>query len=119
MSNYKTNMIEINPSFENQESNFGWASFGEVSLGENQIEETNWPTIFPNPNDGKFRIEELPHNKSFKIRVINLLGAEIFSEKILSNQARVVDLSEFPPGPYLLEIQTPDSKRQYQRVIIR
>lgn len=88
-------------------------------LGENQIEETNWPTIFPNPNDGKFRIEELPHDKSFKIRVINLLGAEIFSKKIFSNQARVVDLSEFPPGPYLLEIQTPDSKRQYQRVIIR
>ena len=77
----------------------------KYSVGMNELEKENYFSIYPNPNNGKFFIENKVGIKSdLEIRIYNTLGEILFSS-MLMNIKTEIDLSEFSNGIYLIEIR--------------
>lgn len=60
-------------------------------------------TLFPNPTNGKFTINELPSNVDKTITVLNLQGKELY-QTISTSSNKVLDLTDYPQGVYLIRI---------------
>ena len=77
----------------------------KFSVGINEFEKENYFSVYPNPNNGKFFIENKVGIKSdLEIRIYNTLGEILFSS-MLMNIKTEIDLSEFSNGIYLIEIR--------------
>ncbi|RMG69494.1 MAG: T9SS C-terminal target domain-containing protein [Bacteroidetes bacterium] len=76
-------------------------------------------TVYPNPSTGIFylnlRSDEL---RTYRVRVVNLIGQTIASEEVSSNTRTRFDLSAKPKGVYFVQIDT-ESEQIIRRVIIQ
>ena len=64
-------------------------------------------TVFPNPANEWIRISGLKSDRTFSIRVLNVLGIEVMSEYFESKtESSIINLSELKPGIYFLTVQT-------------
>jgi PKD repeat protein len=67
----------------------------------------NSMSVFPNPNDGHFLLEVTLSDKAdYTLRITDVTGREVFSEKLNSSSPgqRTLDLSTYGKGVYMLEI---------------
>jgi PKD repeat protein len=68
--------------------------------------------VFPNPNNGKFRVEfQVEGLKNVELRVSTLLGQEIYANKpgnVSGDYREEIDLSNQATGVYVLQIITDD-----------
>lgn len=62
-------------------------------------------TIFPNPGSGKFTIN-FENEEIHGIRVWDINGKEVFDRKEFNERLITLDLSNFGPGYYLLEVES-------------
>ena len=78
--------------------------------------------MFPNPNNGKFRIEfQVEGLKNVTIRVNTLLGQEVYSSQpgnISGEYKEEIDLSNEATAVYVLQIITDDNVLS-RRITIR
>ncbi|MBW7868194.1 MAG: T9SS type A sorting domain-containing protein [Brumimicrobium sp.] len=65
-------------------------------------EGATW-VVYPNPTDGVFMIHTSDHLNDSSIEVYSLLGEAITSAKIVNN-ATCIDLSNYPAGVYILNL---------------
>ena len=85
-------------------------------IPENTLLEMN---LYPNPNNGSFSITLNDNLASFKVSIFNILGQEVYSQKIenylINSQQKVeVDLVK---GTYIVNLQT-ENKSIKTRIII-
>jgi photosystem II stability/assembly factor-like uncharacterized protein len=86
-----------------------------------QPENGNWTiAIYPNPNHGKFSVEiRSPRSSEFSLRLMNLLGTQVYSQKGLKISGRTVtgiNLAGLPEGIYYLIIES-GSNQQVRKVV--
>ena len=69
-------------------------------------------SIFPNPTDGTLAIKtDSPSNSSATISLLNINGQILNAEKMdYSSGIFNMDLSVYPPGIYMIQVQTDESK---------
>jgi len=79
------------------------------------------PTYFPNPNEGKFRLEFfLPERGQTQIQIFDMQGREVFSENLGSFQGAYkndIDISNLGRGTYILNINQ-NNLRLAEKIIV-
>lgn len=79
------------------------------------------PTYFPNPNEGKFRLEFfLPERGQTQIQIFDMQGREVYSENLGSFQGAYkndIDISNLGRGTYLLNINQ-NNLRLAEKIIV-
>ncbi len=79
--------------------------------------------LFPNPNDGRLLVQiNNGKNRDISISVTNIAGDRIFNEsfsKIPARWTRMIDLSDFPDGMYILNLSDSDGVGSYKFEIRR
>ncbi len=74
-------------------------------------------TIYPNPSHGSFTISTQNDNSdAAEIEVLNMLGQQLFKQK-LQNNAQRIDLSSYGKGMYLLRIMSRGEGKTYKVVV--
>jgi hypothetical protein len=76
-----------------------------TSINESDIKNID---IYPNPSSGLFTVEfkKVLDNNS-NIIIVNSIGDIIFFEELnIGESSKQINLSEFPKGIYLIELQT-------------
>ncbi|WP_417602129.1 T9SS type A sorting domain-containing protein [Owenweeksia hongkongensis] len=84
---------------------------GEISLTEESLAEI---AIYPNPTNGVLNLENLPKHSSVKLYNLNgkLLLQEAFKDENSS-----LDISRWPKGVYLLELQNNTGESDFRKVM--
>ena len=88
------------------------------TVGININNSASTITIYPNPSNGKFKIET-NSNKVLSVEIYNALGEKIFEPFYLQNQiSNEIDLSKFQKGIYFVKIY--DSKQiHFKKIVIQ
>ena len=72
--------------------------------------------IYPNPSDGLFNIDfKGVINENIKINIFNMIGKKIYEFKsdYYRDSHLEINLSNYPPGPYLLELNMGQASQNY------
>lgn len=88
-----------------------------LSLGLNQTNTKNPVSIFPNPNQGQFKVD-IPYSmigSSFQIK--DMIGRTKKSG-VLNDQNQNIDIADFASGVYLINVQNID-KQSYSLKLIK
>ena len=76
-------------------------SIGDIRKNDNSF------IIYPNPNNGQFKISTAPYEKTVWIEIFNSLGQRVYSgsnsDQLLEKQ---IDLSTHEKGIYFLKMNT-------------
>lgn len=80
--------------------------------------DNNFLSVYPNPTSNKLFIE-LPNrmNEIITVRIISSNGKLLFSETVKKQHKLSISTKRFPPGFYVVEIQT--KNKLFQRKIIK
>ena len=86
--------------------NFNWLEFSLIATDTESPDSFDGMTLFPNPNEGIFYIQNHSKEKSIHVDVFNLFGQNIFQNTLINtnNTTQKIDLSEFPKGHYLVRV---------------
>lgn len=79
-------------------------------------------SIYPNPNDGQFKLNLANENsKDLNLSIQNILGQEIYKESFqsVSSLSKNIDLSYLEKGIYHITISDEENKSQTQKIIIQ
>lgn len=91
------------------------------TVGINNIDFDNSISVFPNPNDGTFKIvTHLTNQKKVKLKLFSPIGQMIYSEEIIPVTDKVekeVSVGKVAAGIYLLQIIMNENPT-YQKLII-
>jgi hypothetical protein len=113
--------------YENHGNSFGGAGIDNIQLTAKSLGITENSSllscrIFPNPNNGLFRMELSPKQPGkINIQIINLNGQIVLDEKFYTSTAQIIksfDLRSQARGVYQIRIQTPDGN-QTDRITIQ
>ena len=86
-----------------------------VSLNENDL--SNSISIFPNPNNGEFKIEILDNSlKNVSVKIVDVSGRLIHSQKI-NSKLNTIDLKGIAPGIYTISLIS-EGKRYSQLIVV-
>ena len=90
----------------------------DIGTVENEISEIGF-SLFPNPNNGRFRIEleNKDSNDEFEYHVLNLSGQLIKSGKLNNEE---IDMGSIKPGIYILQLNSLklNSKPGFKKIMI-
>lgn len=76
-------------------------------------------TVYPNPSNGVFFLElKSEQAESFQVKIFNLIGRTIASEKIDTNDEFRFDLSSHPKGVYFIQVES-DKEQFIKRLVLR
>lgn len=75
-------------------------------------------TLYPNPNDGTFRINTTSQSGRLQLNIYNSLGRQIKNMEVDGNASNTVNLHA-SSGIYLVELVGVDGHHAFQRLIIR
>jgi hypothetical protein len=81
---------------------------GSVGWVENTINPG--VKIYPNPSSGKFYLHLPVSIKDFSVKVVDVVGNEVWTAKISNSGRNVIDLSGKAKGVYFLKIETKEFK---------
>lgn len=90
--------------------------------GVNNLSNDLSVMIYPNPTNGKFKIElsnsQLKNNKC-EIKIYNLLGEKVFQSSSINGQtSNEIDLSASPKGIYFVQIYN-ENKNHSEKIIVQ
>ncbi|MFK8057045.1 MAG: T9SS type A sorting domain-containing protein [Saprospiraceae bacterium] len=85
---------------------------GGIFKGEG---ETGEMTLFPNPANGQVTIANLPDDQSFNLKIFSATGQTVQRFNNLNSTVQELDVSEFVPGFYMLQLSTADGETQQLR----
>ncbi len=90
----------------------------DIGTVENEISEIGF-SLFPNPNNGRFRIEleNKDSNDEFEYHILNLSGQLIKSGKLNNEE---IDMGSIKPGIYILQLNSLklNSKPGFKKIMI-
>lgn len=102
--------------------NTGATYLSGTAVGVDEIEKfpTQFYNLFPNPSNGYFtlKFEETAIGKNFTLRVSNILGQIVYTEKLTSSSQVDINMANLKKGIYLVQIKG-DNLQQTQRIIIQ
>ena len=105
--NNNNNLSEIKKFNENNNSFNEQAQSNENSMETYKNSEgfvkTEYVYVYPNPNNGFFKIANLEINEPFSVQIINSYGEIIYQSKEINN-FRTYNISNEPSGIYILKI---------------
>lgn len=88
------------------------------TIGVNEIEFKNRFRVYPNPSNGIVTIQTTLFDSETNLVVRNLLGQEIFTDKILkATPAKTINLGAISEGVYALELSNNNNKAVYKLII--
>lgn len=87
---------------------------GLITSVDNESNLTENITIYPNPNNGNFRITPIPDN----VNIFDLMGREIYFNSITDASGLSINPYNIIPGLYLVAIQV-KNQRIVQKLVIR
>jgi len=79
-------------------------------------------SVYPNPGDGKFNLRLKVPSKNTNVRIYNYQGNIILNQPISIRAVALnqsIDISKFPSGCYVLEIQTDQIEIRQKLVVIK
>lgn len=85
---------------------------GGIFKGEG---ETGEMTLFPNPANGQVTIANLPDDQSFNLTIFSATGQTVQRFNNLNSTMQELDVSEFVPGFYMLQLSTANGETQQLR----
>jgi len=97
------------------EFNVNWVEFDLVTSVE-EADEAGAFSVYPNPSDGLFLVENLKNFKIDKIEVYDVLGRLVLVEKG-DKFSGTLDLGNQTDGAYFLKISTDSGELFSQRII--
>lgn len=75
------------------------------SVGINEMEKENWFSVYPNPNNGRFFIEnKIGIRSDLEIKIYNPIGEILFTTKFNTTKTEI-DLTNFSNGIYFVEVR--------------
>jgi len=86
--------------------NLNWLQFGLITTDTDAPDVFDEITLFPNPNEGVFYIQNHSNEKNINVDVFNVFGQNIFQNtlKNTNNTIQKIDLSGFSKGHYLVRV---------------
>ncbi len=75
-----------------------------TTLGTNEFSDSNQFLLYPNPNNGKFKVNSNTTNL-INVEVFNLLGKKILTKVNVKQASDEIDISNIPKGVYIVQIQ--------------
>lgn len=82
------------------------------NTGIDQINNTYFFTVYPNPNDGNFNISfNVITKATYKLELMNALGALVYKEILTDFNgtfSKQMDLTKYGKGMYLISLSNPD-----------
>ena len=86
---------------------------------EQLLEDENQLSIFPNPSNGIFSINQQANfNKPQTIEIYNLLGDNIYTSTTNKTKVNTINISESPKGIYFVKL-VDGEKISTQKIIIQ
>jgi Secretion system C-terminal sorting domain len=78
-------------------------------------------TIYPNPASDQLNILfDRPVNEVLRIQIINTSGTEVYSSRIIPSGKKIqLDVSSFPSGIYIINVQAKDFTVNGKAIIIK
>ena len=73
--------------------------------------------IFPNPNNGHFRVSGLSPNEHTEVHIFDAQGLLVFSERLNASSSQI-DLSKLSVGPYFVRISNKTNGHSRHTVIV-
>lgn len=101
--------IMVNKTF-----NFIGTATNTNRLDKNDLETLS---VYPNPNNGTFYLENLPNNIAATITIYNLNGVEVLIKDVSSNKEKIL-ISDIKPGIYYLSVNSTNYNK-VKKLIIR
>lgn len=99
----------------------GYACFTDAptrSAEDEDVEaEATGLTLWPNPSDGRFRIDGLRDQD--RLMVLDMVGRVILEQAVLDEGGMELDVSAQPPGIYFARVLSKDGTADMQRFVIR
>lgn len=92
-------------------------SFSVILVGLEAQSLGNW-NLYPNPNNGFFKVYSELEKDIEKIEIIDLYGNKVFSKRIAKSSSNIEVDSQLLPGIYFVEISF-DGVKQGKRIIIQ
>ena len=74
-------------------------------------------TLWPNPSDGRFRIEGL--REEDRLIVLDMVGRVVLDRAVLRQGGMELDVSAQPPGIYFARVLSKDGAADTRRFVIR
>ena len=91
----------------------------DLTTGIKNINIADSFSIYPNPNNGQFIIDnDLINNNSVRVEIVSINGQVIYSEIFNNLDKQQIDIQNPKPGIYLLKIIDGSSIKQ-QRIVIQ
>lgn len=94
---------EIGPITQGILEDIGWTLLPPTGVTETQPEPDAFE-IFPNPSTGTFRIQSLSKSTFNELRVLDLLGRELFMLNESGKDLVNLDLRQLETGTYLVQV---------------
>lgn len=110
-----TTATEIELSQNNTTANVVMTINGNTILGVNKPVSSMVAKLFPNPASNEIQID-LKQNLNAIIQIYNSNGALVFENEYSSNQIKI-ELNDFKPGIYYMNLLEPNGKISTQRFI--
>lgn len=91
-----------------------------IPTGIYDIVNNSLVKIYPNPNNGKFTLETegIPSNIGSEIRIYDLLGNEIYNQKLNTSKAEF-DLSDQAKGIYFLKVYSRNGLVALRKIVLQ
>jgi hypothetical protein len=91
-----------------------------VGLGVHEFGFENTFAIYPNPSNGTLNISaSFEPNNIITSKVYDLLGRELFRQKLSFSNKQATLKMEIPNGTYLLELQDESGNVQRERIVVQ
>lgn len=92
-----------------------WAAGREiVNVSNNLAVQTS---IFPNPSSGSVNLQFSQSLSDISVKVLSIVGKEVFSKQLLNTRFAELDLSELNSGMYFISIEGPDLSHTEKLII--
>jgi len=89
------------------------------TIAVNNCENEKELRVIPNPSTGVIHLLDVKEYNINAVSVVNLLGNEIYSSDVQSDQkVLTIDLSDFPKGVYFVISQSKTGERNTNRIVI-
>ncbi len=108
-----------NVFYDISDNNFTINFVPNVGLEEYTSENSFGLQIFPNPATDfvKFEIDEVM-TKEASLSIYNQLGKLVYVQNIDKSGKGIIDLQNFSPGIYMLQVKNTDGKRTVKKLIV-
>lgn len=87
-----------------------------VQTATTEVEDLDFE-LFPNPNNGHFRVSGLSPNEHTEVHVFDAQGKLVFSERLNASSSQI-DLSKLSVGPYFVRISNETNGHSRHTVIV-